>query len=155
MSTKTHKKEKLPFRVIKNGLEPADHYTVERLRARKYHIGDLIFAELTKPRNPQFNKLVHQFGALVAENIEGFSGLAAHDVLKRLQLEGNIKCSEITLIFPGMGPCAYRVPDSLSFESMDQGEFEEVFTAFCRYVSDKYWPGMEEKEIKRLAEIMD
>ena len=162
-------KEKLPFKItmarftnpqsfeeIKKGcLEPAGSWVSERLREKKYRLGDIVFAELTKPRNPKFNKLVHAFGRLVAENIESFEGTPSHDVLKRLQIEANIACKEIALNFPGVGPCSYRVAESLSFESMEEGRFNEVYSQFCKYIIKKYWYSMKEEEIKRLAEIME
>ncbi len=65
--------------------------------------------------------MAHALGSLIAENIEAFPGQDAHGVLKRLQIEGNIGCDEIAVIFPGIGPCSYRIPQSLAFESMDEG----------------------------------
>lgn len=147
--------KKLPLRVVKGGFEPADKYTTEHLKARKYAIGDIIFAHITKPRNPGFHRLVHRFGELVAQNIEDFEGMNAHAVLKRLQLEASIGCDEVALNFPGIGPCNYRIPKSLSYESMKQEEFQDIYSGFCKYIVKKYWHGLSEDKITEMAEMID
>lgn len=148
---KTRKRERLLLRVEKGALVPADGFTAARLRARGFRVGDEVMAELTKPRNPKFHRLVHKFGEVIAENIEAFEGLDGHAVLKRLQIEGDIGCDHIALNFPGIGPCVYRQARSLSFENMDDGEFAEVFRAFSRYVAKTYWPSMKPEQIEQMA----
>lgn len=146
--------EKILLRVEKGRLVPTDEHAIAYLRERNYNVGDVLSAELRKPRNPRFHRLVHAFGKVCADNIESFSGLGAHDTIKRIQLEGNIACDEIRLNFPGVGPCSYRVPKSLSFVSMDDGEFHEVFTAMTHYLSKTYWPSCSPDEIERMAELL-
>lgn len=146
--------EKVLLRVEKGMLVPHDHESTEQLRERGYKVGDILSAELRKPRNPQFHRLAHAFGRLCAANIEDFEGLSAHEALKRCQIEGNIACEEIRLTLPDVGPCEYRVPKSLSFASMDEGEFTEVFIGMCRYVSKAYWPDCNEDQIAEMASAM-
>jgi hypothetical protein len=146
--------ETLMLRVEKGRLVPADSYTVARIRERGYHVGDVLSAKLRKPRNPGFHRLAHAFGRLVAENIEAFSGMPAHSVLKRVQLEADIACDEMALNFPGIGPCTYRIPQSLSFESMDEGRFREVFKAMCDYIAEKYWHSLTSDQIEEMAGVM-
>jgi hypothetical protein len=124
------------------------------MRERGYRVGDVLSAELRKPRNPGFHRLVHAFGKLCVDNIDAFSGMTAHKVIKRIQLEANAACEEIGLIFPGVGPCSYRVPKSISFESMDDREFRELFTALTRHLSERYWPDCSPDEIERMAEML-
>lgn len=154
MATKTRKPERLLLTIGKGCLTPADGYTASRLRARGYRVGDEVLAVLTKPRNPKFHRLVHQFGQVLVDNIEAFENLDGHRVLKRLQIEGGIACDEIPLVIPGLGPVAYKVPRSLSFESMDEGEFHETFREFSRYVSKTYWRSMTPEQIERMAGLM-
>jgi hypothetical protein len=141
------------WRVGKGVLTPYDNATLELLRTRKYNMGDVLAAELSKPRNPRFHRLAHALGELVAHHIDAFRGMGCHDVLKRLQIEGNIGCDEIALNFPGIGPCSYRIPQSLSFESMDDGRFHEVISAMCMYIAERYWPGIEPESIQQMAEV--
>jgi len=153
LANKKRSRAKALLRVEKGSLVPNDAATVELLRARKYKLGDVLAAELSKPRSPKFHRLAHSLGGMLAENIEAFAGMDAHRVLKRLQIEGRIACDEIPIHAPGVGPCAYFIPLSLSFESMDDGEFHEVIAAFCAYVSHKYWPSLEPEQIEQMAEI--
>ena len=146
--------ERLAMRVIKGALEPANRVSAESLRARHYSIGDIVFVEIRKPRNPGFHRLAHVFGGMVSDNIEGFEGMGHHQVLKRLQIEANIACDEIAVIFPGVGPCVYRIPQSLSFESMDEVRFREVFKGLCQHVAERYWPTLTGEQIEEMAETM-
>lgn len=148
----TKRKPKTLWRVGKGMLVPHDAYTTSQLRTKGYHIGDVLSAELRKPRNPGFHGLAHRLGELIAANLDAFEGVEAHQVLKRLQIEANVGCDEIALNFPGVGPCTYRVPRSLSFESMDQGEFKEVITRMCQYVSKQYWGGLSADKIEAMAD---
>lgn len=124
------------------------------MREKGYKVGDLVFAEMVKPRSPGFHRLAHRIGQLCSRNIEAFSGMDPHKVLKRLQWEGNIGCEEIGVQVPGVGLAMMRWPLSLSFESMEQGEFHEVTRAFCRHIAATYWKGMNEDQIAEMAESM-
>lgn len=146
--------ERLPMRVIKGALTPANCAAEEALRSRSYSVGDIVFCEIKKPRNPGFHRLAHAFGQIVEGNIEGFEGLGCHGVLKRLQIEANVGCDEIAVVFPGVGPCVYRIPQSLSFESMDEARFREVFTGLCEHVAERYWPTLEAEQIEEMAQTM-
>jgi hypothetical protein len=153
MKTKS-KPEKLMLRVVKGGFQPADGYTQERLKAKGFKVGDLVASTLSKPRVYWQHKKAHVLGKLVAENLDGFAGMSPHAVLKRLQIESGVGCETIGVIFPGIGPCQYRIPVSLSYDSMDQTEFEEVYSGFCQHVIDKYWPTMTEEQIEIMGELL-
>ena len=68
------------------------------------------------------------------------------------QIEANIACEEMGVVFPGIGPVTYRIPLSLSFDSMDEGEFRQTARAFCAYIADKYWPDLDPEAIEEMAE---
>lgn len=146
--------EKFALRVVKGGFRPADCTTESRLRDKGYNSGDIVFAQLTKPRNPKFHRLTHQFAIMLRDNIDEFSEIEPHSILKRIQYEANIGCEEIGAKVPGVGFVMIRIPKSLSFESMDQGEFSEVYRAMCRHVAETYWHGMTERQIAEMAEVM-
>lgn len=143
-------KPKHALRVIKGGYAPADASTASQLRGT-HRVGDLVFAEFKKPRNPGFHRLAHQLGSMLAENLDAFEGMAAHRVLKRLQVEADVGCDEIPMLIPGIGPVNYRIPRSLSFESMDEPEFREVIAGLCRHVCARYWPTCTPEEVERMA----
>lgn len=148
------KPERTMLRVIKGGLIPADEYSTNRLREKGYRVGDVVSAELRKPRNPGFHRLAHRIGSLVSENIESFQGMQAHKVLKRLQWEANIGCEEMGVNVPGVGMAMVRMPMSLAYESMEDGEFREVVAAFCNYISSRYWPSLSAEQIEQMADCM-
>jgi len=148
------KRKKFPLRVIKGGFCPANETIKDDLRERGYHIGDLVFADFTKPRNPGFHRLAHALGRLVTENLDEFTGMTAHSVLKRLQWEANVGCEEMTAQVPGAGTVVIRIPQSLSFESMDEGRFREVYMGMCRHIAATYWKTLDADSVADMAEMM-
>ena len=155
---KSRKPECLLFRVARYGgdgvLLPADGYTSKRLRERRYQVGDVLLADLRKPRHPGFHRLAHRLGQLVAENIEAFEGLDGHTALKRIQIEAGVGCDEIPLRLPVIGQITYRVPRSLSYASMDQSEFEATVRRMCEHIAREYWPSMSAEQIEAMAQVM-
>jgi hypothetical protein len=142
------------FRVDKGCLVPADKFSQLALREKGLKLGDIVAAEIAKPRNPAFWRLAHAFGTLCSENIERFTGVDCHSVLKEIQAEAGIEC-EVTIIdIPGFGKLECKKPKSLSFESMGEERFKPLMTEFSRYISKTYWPSMTEEQILEMAEIM-
>ena len=144
--------ERIALRIDKGCLRPADGLSQERLRERGYRVGDVVFVEMKKPRNPGFHRLVHALGQMVADNIEDFQGMNSHAVIKRLQLETGTYCDEIAYRIHGMS-VIQRVPRSLSFESLDDGEFHEVYAAICRHIGANYWKDLSADEVAKMAEM--
>ena len=145
--------ERIALRIDKGCLRPADGLSQERLRAKGFHVGDVVFAELKKPRNPGFHRLVHALGKLVADNVDDFAGMSAHATIKRLQLEAGVGCESIAYKINGMD-VVQRIPLSLSYESMDEAEFHEVFSGICRHIGKAYWGGLSAEEVSAMADLM-
>lgn len=171
------------LRVVKGALQPADDYAIQTLRQRGFHVGDIVSGDIRKPRNPGFHRLAHQLGTVIAQNIDAFHGMSAHDTLKAIQLEADIACESVAVgareawkhltaalmeatgteslrpAFDTIGALIpnirvnWRTPRSLSYSSMDEGEFREVVTAICRYVSSRYWQSCTPDQIERMAEL--
>ena len=148
------KRERIYLRVAKGSLVPADPYAASKLRERGYHVGDLLAAELVKPRNPKFNRLVHQMGQLVVANLDAFAGMDAHKAIKRLQIEGKVACDEIGILVSGYGTVIQLIPRSLSFESMDEGEYAEAARGISRTIAARYWPDATPEAIEEMAQCM-
>lgn len=149
---KQPKKERIYLRVSKGALIPADSYAESQLRAKGYAIGDVVAAQITKLRNPKFNRLVHRIGQLVVTNIEAFAGLDAHVAIKRLQLEGRIECDLIGLFIPGYGMVEQAIPRSLSFDMMGEVEYQAAAAAICRHIAKIYWPSITPEQVEAMAE---
>ena len=155
MTATRSRPERFALRVAKGAFVPADTTTQSRLRARGYKTDDLIFAEFKKPRNPKFHRLAHQLGVLCAENLDAFDGWETHAILKRLQIEANVGCDEVACMLPGgSGNYIARIPRSLSYESMDDGEFHEVMRGMCRHIASTYWKGVDPQAIENMAGCM-
>lgn len=154
MTTIKKRPERIAMEVVKGGFRPADSLAYGKLKARDYHIGDIVFAEIKKPRNPKFHRLAHGLGSLIQQNVDGFENLDAHQVLKRLQIESGVGCEEIAYFIPEYGTIIQKVPTSLSFESMDEGEFKELFRGLCQHVRDRYWLDLSNEEIEEMVECM-
>lgn len=143
-------RERIRLRIVKGALVPADNRALEILRERAFHIGDIVSADITKPRNVRFNALIHHIGQLVAQNIESFSGMNGHAVIKRLQLESGIACDESMIDIDGLQAKIVK-PKSLAFDRMDDGEVHELARAICAHISAKYWPECTPEQIAEMA----
>lgn len=142
-------------------LVPADPLSQARLRAKAYRMGDVVRAQLKKDRNPGFHRLAHRIAALVGENVDGFEGLDAHAVLKRLQLESGAGCDEVAVLdadddspfhLDRHPTRVVRVPRSLSFDVMDEAEFQSVMRSICEHIVRAYWPDTTVEDIEDMAE---
>lgn len=148
-------KKTIWFRVVKGALQPADQFSARELANRNYRVGDLVKGDITKPNNPKFNRLIHKIGVLASIHLDDFKNLDAHDVLKRLQIEGGIACDEIAIKVDGYGMMMHRQAKSMSFEEMEEGERSKMAKAFCNYIAEKYWPDMSPDQIEAMAEVVD
>ena len=145
--------ERMLFRVTRDGLVPADGITEGRFRARRYAAGDRVFVELKKPRNPGFHRLAHALGKLLVDQLDTFRYCDAHSALKRLQAESGIGCEPLSLDMDGE-TVVLNMPISLSYESMEQGEFYEVYNGLCSFLAEKYWPDCTQEQIRTMVELM-
>lgn len=143
--------EETLWRVGPGVLEPYDAGTSAQLRAKGFKRGDVLTTSLKKARNPGFHRLAHHLGSLIAENLEDFEGMDSHAVIKRLQWEANVGCDEFGAKAPGLGLVMIRTPRSLSFASMDEGEFQQVIEGLCRYIAKTYWPTCTPEQVEAMA----
>lgn len=152
---KSRHHETIPMRVDKGALVPADGYAQMRLRERGMSRGEIVSVRIRRMREYWYHKWVHLFGQMVADNIEDFHGLTAHQVLKRLQAEALIGCEEMTLRLDSGEQATIHYPRSLAYDELDQHEFEQVFSGFCQHVIARYWPDLDQSQIAALLEVMD
>lgn len=106
--------------------------------------------DLRCPRNPKFNGLAHAVGGLAADNLDAFEGMDHHLVLKRLQIESGTACDEMVIQI-GDQMVIHRLPQSLSFASMDEDKFQGVMYSLCDHLVKTYWPTSNVEEINRMA----
>lgn len=145
--------ERYLMKVGKGILFPIDELTSSRLRDKGYRVGDEVFVELKKPRNPLFHRYVHALCGLASENLDAFTGWDAHKILKRLQWEANIQCEVLYAQVQGI-TVEIKIPRSLSFADMDEAEFHDVYKAICRHLGEHYWGGLSADEVAEMAAMM-
>ncbi|SEN75186.1 hypothetical protein, partial [Nitrosomonas marina] len=160
--------------------DPADATAERQLREKKLSVGQVVRAVIRKLRSGKFNRKVHRIGQLCVVHIDEFKYMDAHSVLKRIQLEANIYCDEIAVKPTGLraliplqvlemlrpilqafglkltdaGLMIVRIPRSLSYESLDQSEYEDAARKICDYISEVYWTSLQPWQIEEMAESM-
>ncbi|MFN7782277.1 MAG: DUF1367 family protein [Lysobacterales bacterium] len=117
-------------------LVPASPYDSRRLRALKLGQGQSLRAELSKPRNVKFHRLVHALGQLLADHWPAFAGLPAHEAIKRAQVESGTACDQQAIDLGPLGKAQVKVARSLAFDSMDEAEFGELFAGLTRWIDE-------------------
>lgn len=135
-------------------LVPRHRVDQRLMRDRGYSVGTELRAELKKPRNARFHRLVHSLGGLVADQIEAFHGMGCHDAIKRLQRETGICCEVQTIELPGFGKLDVSIAQSLAFDEMEEGDFYQLWKGICRHICERYWPGMTEEQIVQMVDLM-
>lgn len=123
-------------------------------KERGYQAGDQIRAELKKPRNVKFHRLVHALGKLVAQSVDKFQGMDAHTTIKRLQSDSNVCCTYEVFDIPDLGRVTRSVPESLAFDYMPEERFREFWTGICQHLIASYWPGLDEEKIDEMINLM-
>lgn len=152
------------------------------LKERGYRVGDELRAELSKPRILGQHRKAHLIGQLCVEQLEGFEREDSHSAIKRLQRESGICCElqaidaspvveailaaaqtllgaavtkMLRAVLPEIKTIEVSVPQSLAFDRMEQGEFEQFYRGLCGYVCAEYWPHLTADEVAAMAELMD
>lgn len=144
------RKEPVCLRVTAAGtLEPASAYYSAELRSRRLRVGDLVHAELTKPRHPKHHRLVFALLQKVLENQDGLQ------TIEQLLTVVKIKLGRVETLVDAATGRAYYVPQSIAFASMDQSDFSVFWRDLCRVVARDYFPGMTPERVAELAEMME
>jgi hypothetical protein len=137
------------------GWVAATKWDARAMKERKYHAGTEVRAEFKRRRNVKFHRLAHAIGALVVEQVEDFSGLSAHDALKRLQRECGACCDEITMTLDlgalGKHVVPVKQPRSISFEELDEAEFQDLVAAMYKHLSATYWQSMTPEAVEEMV----
>ena len=140
------KKPKMAFKVLESTIHgsrykifwPADTFTKEWMASQTDDA--LHWVTTHKPRSPQFHRAVHKLCSFLCEHLEAFKGMDAHSALKRLQLESRLYCDETQITIKDFGVVRHLIPQSISFDNMDEAEFRAFFDAIVNHVSETHWP---------------
>ena len=144
------RREPIYLRVTPQGtFEPASALYAGMCRAKKFRVGDLVRAELTKPRYPKHHRLVMALLQKVLDNQEGLL------TIDQLLTVVKIKLGRAVPFTDAVAGRTYWVPESIAFDAMDQSEFTPFWKDLCKLVARDYFPGMTEAKVAELAEMMD
>ena len=136
-------------------LVPLTKWDARAMRERKYRTGDHLRSDPKKPRDVIAHRKAHALAALMVDQHEAFAGLSTHDALKKLQSESGAACERIEYDLPGVGKLLRNEPKSMSFDSMENGEFEEVMRTIYRHIAKTYWPDLDEFAVEQMVEMYE
>lgn len=103
--------------------------------ARKIKPGDIIEVDVKRPRSQQFHKLFFAMLKIVSDNLDNCSVDNLLDIIKI-----GIGHTKIIKMPDGR---LYAIPMSISFSSLDQDAFAEIFTKAGDYVIQEILPGID------------
>lgn len=139
---------------VVSALVPSSDLDQHLIRQRDVRIGREYRVGIEQARNAKFHRLVHALGKLVTENLDAFTGLKAHDAIKRLQRESGLFCEEQEIEIPNLGKLVVKVAQSLAFDCMDEADFKSLYEGICAHVAATYWPDLDPEAIEAMADLM-
>lgn len=119
-------------------LVPAHPIDARLLKERKFHVDREVRGELKQPRNAKFHRLAHAVGNLLVENVDAFASLSGHDALKHVQREAGVCCDTMDIDLGTLGRVPVKVPRSIAFDEMEEGEFVQFFEGVTAYIGEHY-----------------
>lgn len=119
-------------------LAPADDRAEKALKRMK--VGEPVELEITRKRNNQHHRKFMKLIEIVWENQEYFESKESLLLSMKVAL-GYFDTS----MDPKFGPVP--IPRSISFDKMDQGEFEEFYERCLDFIAEKIIPGLGKREL--------
>lgn len=135
-------------------LVPASAIDSRLIRQKKIKVGQEVRADIKRPRNSGYHRLVHVLGMMMTDHVDGFNGMSSHEAIKRLQRESGICCEEQSIDVPGVGSLVVKVARSIAFDEMEEGDFRRLYEGICDFVAVNYWPGLNLEKIEEMASVM-
>lgn len=135
-------------------LVPSTQWDQRAMRERKLHVGIEVRAELKQKRNSKWWRLAHVLGAFLADNVEGFEGLAMHDAVKKLQEKSGIGCIEESFDLGNLGVVKRIVAESLNFDDMDEGRWSELWTGWVEWLRREKWGALDSGKIEEAEQLI-
>lgn len=121
-------------------LLPADDEAIEALS--KIKNGDSIMIEYKRNRNPMFHRKMFAFLKMVFDN------QTVYKTQVELRREMMLKSGRYNKHFTTKGVTLY-IPDSMSFDSMDQDEFEKLYSDFIDIALQHFLTDMTAEQVER------
>lgn len=125
-------KRPLFFRRTLRGLEPSDRGAEDAVS--KISIGDVVRADIKRPRNTRQHRLYWALLGAVADNLpDDVTAEVLHDVVK-------LRTGHYTVVRTRRGEV--QIPGSIAFGKMDQAEFDAFFERVLKLMDTDIIPGI-------------
>lgn len=132
------------FRRDLSGLKPLDQAARDLMA--KYKLGDMVTADVVKPRCLGHHRLYWSLCQMVAENMDGdYSAEVVSDVIK-------LRAGHVTVVRTQKGEVF--LPKSISFAAMDQIAFNQFFDRAIKVVVADILPGVSSDALRAEVESM-
>lgn len=136
-------------------LVPVGEVDREILRRKRIKVGARIRTTVTRERSYGQHKYVHKLGQFLEANVEGFAGKDPHAIVKEVQLAADAMCDHERLQIPGYeGYLVRKVPRSIAYDEMDEGDFQQLVRQLCAHIAEKHLPGMTPEQVQEAVELM-
>lgn len=132
------------------GATPADHdaWTKFRRRLETMKPGTWVRMEWARPRNGRFHRKFFALLQLVAENSETYNTTEKALVAVKL-VTGHFDL----MLHPETGEIM-QIPRSISYDSMEQDEFDRFYSAAIDGVLQHILPHLDEEKAERLIDMI-
>lgn len=111
--------------------------------------GDIVTVEIKRPRNVKHHQKYWALVGLVWENVEHDRYPSMDDLHAAIKIAVGLR-TRIELPNGAVG----FVPGSISFNKMDQTEFDAFYDKVCDAVAKWFLPGVSDQDLKREVESM-
>lgn len=136
------------------------------LQARRFPADGRVRVEIKNPRNWIFHRLVHQFGTFLVMHVEGYEQFIAangkpdsHAAVKECQARSGAGCESVAydLDIPGFGmtQVTRTEPRSISFDEMDEDEFQATFRAMTEWVAEHEYPDLTPEQVADFENLIE
>lgn len=136
------------------------------LKARKFRPDGRVRCEIKNPRNEGFHRLAHLFGSFLVTHVDGYGQHVAmngnpdsHAAIKDLQARSGAACERVSydIDIPGMGmtQVTRTEPRSISFDEMDEDEFQAAFRTMVDYVAEHDYPDLTPGQIADFESLLE
>lgn len=136
------------------------------LQARRFPADGRVRVEIRNPRNEGFHRLVHQFGTFLVEHVEGYERHRganekpdSHAAVKDCQARSGAACHEVMrdMEIPGIGMVQVKQyePRSISFDELDEDEFQAAFQRMVDYTAENDYPGLTREQIADFEGLLE
>lgn len=133
---------------------PTDEASRRLCKDRGMRIGKNYITYFYEPRDEKQWATAHAVAGILAANVDEFTGMDSHAVLKRIQTDANVLMDTEVIDLGKLGKVTRSVPQSLAFGFLDQTRFNEAWRQMCEYVVSRYFGMIDANAVDELLKLM-